>query len=409
MSGNVPAAAPVLLPVAGAVPTLSFGVRPVTWQSSEEPSASDDRPSKWLRVLRLIMYFMATVQVAGCYFTLVRPYINTVLYENGKERLPFQTRVLMMAPMWWAHRSRLPAIFAAYLAHSQFWYLRPPEPEAIAQLWINIASLIVAGWVATQIYGAVSRTIPSAGGILGVLVYPLFLILFACHYILHTIQNFRFLYDLPSVAFFSVGLWLIYFRKSPWLFAALFLVATLNRETTLLLLPFYKVTAASSSCGFRWKKTVSLPTLAVVVPLAAAWVGWHFFIFHVFKHNVSEYYPRVSLNLYTMAHPRYWPQLLSAGGYLLPFVILGRRSIRDPQLRAWLWVLPVWFGFMFFWGILVETRVFGELLAYLTCITVLIAEDSIGKQILARSGHSPSQSFSTAGMVPIEIPEEEAA
>jgi hypothetical protein len=371
----------------------------------------DDRArrSKWLRVLRLAMYFAATVQVAGCYFTLVRPYINTVLYENGKERLPFQTRVLMMAPMRWAHQSRLPAVLAAYLAHSPFWYLRPPEPEAIAQLWINIVSLLVAGWVATQIYSAASRTTSSPRGFLAILVYPLFLVLAACHYILHTIQNFRFLYDLPSLALFSIGLWLIYFRKSPWLFAALFMVATLNRETTLLLLPFYMLTAASGISGFRWKRAVSLRTLAVVVPLAAAWVAWHLFIFHIFKHNVSEYYPRISLNLYTMAHPRYWPQLLSAGGYLLPFVVLGRRSIRDPQLRAWLWVLPMWFAFMFFWGILVETRVFGELLAYLTCVAVLIAEDSIRRQILARSGQSPIAALANTAIAPVEIPEEEAA
>ncbi len=346
---------------------------------------------------------MATVQLAGCYFTLVRPYVNTALYESGKERLPFQTRVLMMAPMWWAHRSRMAADFASYLAHSKFWYLRPPEPEAIVQLWMNVASLLVAGWVATQIYRAAASKTEAPRGFLAFLVYPLFLVLCACHYILHTIQNFRFIYDLPGVAFFSVGLWLIYFRKSPWLFAGLFLVGTLNRETTLLLLPFYMLSAASRDGEMDWRKAFSGRTLSVVVPLAAAWVAWHYFIFHVFKYNVSEYYPRFSLNLYTLAHPRYWPQLLSAGGYLLPFIVLGRRSIRDPQLRAWLWVLPMWFAFMFFWGILVETRVFGELLAYLASIAVLMAEDGIRAHLNRQSNSSK------AAFVSIEIGEEKAA
>jgi hypothetical protein len=355
------------------------------------------------RLLRLALYLMATVQLAGCYFTLVRPYVNTALYESGKERVPFQTRVLMMAPMWWAHRSGMAAAFASYLAHSKFWYLRPPEPEAIVQLWINVASLLVAGWVATQIYRAAACKAEAPREFLAFLVYPLFLVLCACHYILHTIQNFRFIYDLPGVAFFSVGLWLIYFRKSPWLFASLFALATLNRETTLLLLPFYMLSAASRNGVFRWRNAFNPRTLSVVIPLAAGWVGWHFFIFHIYKHNVSEYYPRLSLNLYTLAHPRYWPQLLSAGGYLLPFILLGRRSIRDPQLRAWLWALPVWFGFMFFWGILVETRVFGELLAYLTCVAVLIAEDGIRDRLLSQT------SASKPALLSVDVAEEEAA
>jgi hypothetical protein len=217
------------------------------------------------RLLRLALYLMATVQLAGCYFTLVRPYVNTALYESGKERVPFQTRVLMMAPMWWAHRSGMAAAFASYLAHSKFWYLRPPEPEAIVQLWINVASLLVAGWVATQIYRAAACKAEAPREFLAFLVYPLFLVLCACHYILHTIQNFRFIYDLPGVAFFSVGLWLIYFRKSPWLFASLFALATLNRETTLLLLPFYMLSAASRNGVFRWRNAFNPLTLSVVI------------------------------------------------------------------------------------------------------------------------------------------------
>jgi hypothetical protein len=341
------------------------------------------RPSEcrlW-RPLLLLSYLMATVQVAGCYFTLVRPYINTSMYEAGAERLPFQTRVLMMPLMRWAHHSQWAAASAAFLSHSRFWYLKPAEPEAMVQLWINIASLMAAGYATQQIYRGARESSGTPSGFLEPFVYPLFLMLCAVQYILHTIQNFRFLYDLPGVAFFAVGLYLIYFRRHPLLFAGLFVIATLNRETTLLLLPFYMLSEATRGANFAWKKTISPAALSVVVPLAALWLSWHFYIFHVFKHNISEYYPRVSLNLYTLVHPRYWPQLLSAGGYVLPFLILFRKRIADPQLRAWLWVLPLWLGFMFFWGILVETRVFGELISYLTCIAMLVAEDRITASI----------------------------
>jgi len=349
-------------------------------------------PRGFRKFLLLTAYFVATVQVLGCYFTLVHPYINTLLYESGRERLPFQTRLLMVPLMRWAHGSPVAAAAAGFLYPNRYWYLRPPEPEAIVQLLVNLASLLIAGYATQQIYRAASNAQGEHGGLLGAFVYPLFLLLFAVHYILHTIQNFRFIYDLPSLAFFAVGLWLIYTRRHPLLFAALFLVATLNRETTLLLLPFFVLSEAAKDGDFDfkrdWRKAFAPRILAVAVPLAAAWLGWHAFVFHLFRHNVSEYYPRISLNFYTFLHPRYWPQLFSAGGFLLPFVFLLRRSVADVQLRAWMWALPIWGGCMFFWGILVETRVFGELLPFLTCLVILVAEDRIGNAVQQR--HSPA-------------------
>jgi hypothetical protein len=367
------------------------------------------------KALLLAMYFMATVQVLGCYFTLVHPYINTVLYETGKERLPFQTRLLLMPLMRWAHGSQAAAAAAAIFHPNRYWYLRPPEPEAIVQLLVNFASLLIAGYATQQIYRAASRNQEDSGELLGVFVYPLFLLLFTLHYVLHTIQNFRFIYDLPSLAFFAVGLWLIYFRRHPLLFAALFIVATLNRETTLLLLPFFMLSAATGDGDFNlkrdWRRAFSPRTLAVVVPLALFWWGWHLFVFHVFKYNVSEYYPRIAVNLYTFAHPRYWPQLLSAGGFLLPFVFFFRRSIDDPQLRAWMWALPLWLGVMFFWGILDETRVFGELLPYFTCLAILTAEHWIRTEVLNRNQAAVLTTvLLRETTAPVEtVPEEEAA
>ena len=54
-----------------------------------------------------------------------------------------------------------------------------------------------------------------------------------------------------------------------------------------------------------------------------------------------------------------------------------RRRIVDHQLKAWLWILPFWFIFMFVFGILIETRVYGELIPYIVCITALIIEQGL--------------------------------
>ena len=48
---------------------------------------------------------LATLQLVWCYLWLTRPYVNTELYSQGLERMPFQGRCLMMPVMWWAHHS----------------------------------------------------------------------------------------------------------------------------------------------------------------------------------------------------------------------------------------------------------------------------------------------------------------
>jgi hypothetical protein len=56
-------------------------------------------------------------------------------------------------------------------------------------------------------------------------------------------------------------------------------------------------------------------------------------------------------------------------------------GICGPRLETWLWLLPIWFGFMFVYGILIETRVFGELIPLIVCATVLIVEEGLLAQI----------------------------
>jgi hypothetical protein len=170
-------------------------------------------------------------------------------------------------------------------------------------------------------------------------------------------------------------MYLMYFRRHWAWFAALFCVATLNRETTLLLLPLYVLNGAVEQGRFAWRRVVNAPTLAVVVPLAAFWIGWQIVVRHTFAQNPSEFYPRLDWNLKSLAAPLAWPQLLSAGGYLLLFVLAMRRRIVDPRLRAWLWIVPVWLVFMFVYGILIETRVFGELIPLIVCASAVIVEE----------------------------------
>ena len=324
------------------------------------------------RLLLNTVYVLATVQFAWCYLWLTRPYVNTALYEQGLERMPFQGRVLMMLPMRWAHRSHTLQFLAQPFALSHFWFPRPVQPEVLVQAAINVLCLLLAGWFTTRIYEA-----SSGRNLLTPMVYPLLLVVSGATYVMHTVQNFRFIYDMPSLAFFAAAMYLLYFRRHGGWFVALFLLATVNRETTLLLLPLYMINQAATSRDLRWRRAFEPRTLGLVLPLAAFWIGWQLFIRHHFAHNPSEFYPRLNWNVKFLLVPQAWPQLLSACAYLMLFVVVMRRRISDRRLQAWLWLLPIWFVFMFSFGILIETRVFGELIPFVVVTSTLIAEEII--------------------------------
>lgn len=324
------------------------------------------------KLLLLCVYFLATVQFAWCYFWLTRPYVNTRLYELGCERMPFQGRVLMMFPMRLAHASFVLHLLARPFARSHFWFPRLVQPEVLMQAAINVASLIAAGWFTTKIYRA-----SSPRQLLAPLVYPLLLVACAGTYVLHTVQNFRFIYDLPSLAFFAAAMYLIYFRKPFSSFAALFVIATINRETTLLLLALYMIDQGVEGGRLEWRHALQPVTWLRLIPLAAFWIGWQIFVHHHFARNASEFYPRLNWNVKSLLAPFAWPQLLSASGYLLLYVVAYRKRISDPQLRAWFWLIPIWCVFMFVYGILIETRVFGELIPFVVCASALIFEQMI--------------------------------
>ena len=324
------------------------------------------------KITLVTLYVLATIQTAWCYLWLTRPYVNTALYEQGLERMPLQGRLLMRAPWRGAHDNWVRHRLSRPFALSHFWFPKPVQPEVMVQAIIDVACLLLAGFATTRMYEASSKT-----RVLKPASYHLFLATCLATYLLHTVQNFRFIYELPSLAFFATARYLLYMGKAWWTFVLLFIVATVNRETTLLLLPLYMITHAIKDGRLRAKLLVRRETLLVVLPLAALWIVWQLAVRHIFHANRSEFYPRLDWNIKSLLAPQAWPQLLSSCGYLLLLVVLLRRRIADATLQAWVWLIPVWLVFMFAYGILIETRVFGELIPFLVCATALILERSL--------------------------------
>jgi len=328
----------------------------------------------------LLLYLLATIQFVGSYIYLEYPYLNIQLWERGYAPLPFQTR-LLLAPLYrWADTNTWAIHYTSNLARNHYFFPHGIGPDMVLEFAIGILCVLFSGWVALRIYDAATGR-----GLLRPLVYPLFLGLCTMAYVLHTVQNFRYVYDMPSLAAFALGFYLIYFRKSVLWFILLFAVATLNRETTLLLLPFWVVSQALGLDGrLRWRRFMSTRILLVAVPLMLYWALWHHVVYSIFSGNASEYYPRLLFNLHCFMRLRYWPQLASAFGFLWPFLILYRSRLRDAQLRGWLLVLPLWYGFMLLWAIVTETRVFGELLTFIAPTAVIMAEEVLAARMQRR-------------------------
>ncbi len=343
-------------------------------------SAPNYQPRPWIRVL----YVLATIQLVWAYHSRVPPFLHLDRYENGLEVTPCQTRVLMMWLLRWAHHNAFLIRLADLFSRFTPIYRSHIIPETFILAITDTLGIVLAGWVATRIYDAASER-----RLLTAYIYPLVLVLCAVTYILVSLHPRSFYYDLPSLGFFAVGLYLIYFHKHPLWFAVLFVVATLNRETTLVLLLFFMLAAVTESGGAEWRRCHAPPTLTVVVPLAIYWMAWHIYVNRLYAANTTAWIPAYKVNLVLLAWPPAWPQMFAVGGYTILPIVLYRKRVKAATRRLWGGTRPAGCGLMFLYGIGVESRLYGELIPYLACMGALIAEQSI----LARIGieAQPSQ------------------
>jgi hypothetical protein len=329
-------------------------------------------PTRRLTVLGLNV--LATFQFIWFYLSRVPSCLDLPSYEAWRERSPFQYRVLMVYPLQWAHHNAALVRLAARLSLLTGWFPTPIHPEGILQAAIDVLCIGTAGIVARRIYKAASPT-----GALVAIVYPLTLAMAAATYAMLTTPHLRFVYDLPSLAFFSLGLYLIYFRHHIFWFVVLFLVATLNRETSLFLLVIFAIDWSVTTKGkIDWRRVLTARYFLMLVSLSAYWVAWHFWVVHHFAANpVVDARNRLRLNLGVILSPLSWPQCLALGCFLVPLLLLNRSRVQNDRLRAWYWVLPLWLIFMMRYALISEIRVFGELIPFFSCLATLIFEQQL--------------------------------
>jgi hypothetical protein len=335
-------------------------------------------PKRSLVFAIVALYACATLQFIRFYAVSTTFYLSLPAYLSGHERLPFQERVLPILLMKGLYR----LLAAAHATpHSQGAYTL----DRAAFYIISLVSIAVAGYFTQQLYERVS---PRSS--LKFFVYPVFLFSMMWTYSIHMEANYSYPYDMLSVAFFSAGLYFIYSRKFLPLVAVI-LIGTFNRETTLFLIGIYLLDSASvefpdSVSSIRDRLSLSQVRWSRVVLLLSIWVAIKILLGHVFAHNSqSENYVRILENVGRLK-PRLWPALLNICGYVLPVVVLLRQSISSVRFRNYLLILPLWFAVMFYTGVILETRIYGELCPYASVALILIIESQLDTLYADRTG-----------------------
>lgn len=217
---------------------------------------------------------------------------------------------------------------------------------------------VLATWASTTwLLRVVLRESKNVCGMLALLALPLLLI----HYVTLRADYF-YVYDLPSVAFFTAGVAASLSRRF-WTLSALFVLGTLNRETMLFVALADFAIWAPVRGARRW-------AVARAVALGATWALIKWALLTRFADNVDPSYsgplfkevldrnianvredPRVVL--------RYWSSVF---GYTWIVVVGLYGRIRKTAIGRALWITVPFWALMGVVGLLEEVRIFGELM-----------------------------------------------
>ena len=303
------------------------------------------------------MLLLTSAHFSLAYNNRSTPFLNMKEYAAGHAALPYQARVLMAWILHWA--APLPATLKL-VAHAH-GFVRDSF-EAV-MLVTSLLGMIIAIW-------ATRRSLTVLTGDASFSRWGSFLVLWMSYFLLALPYGLSYSlpYDVPSLAFFSLGLMLVIERRT-WLLPFLIAVATLNRETICFVILFYVI--------WEWKRLQQLAPaqrLRRILPLsllqAAVWISVKLWLRAHFHANATQsggnglFQTVFGTNLHFLANPAQWPLLASLFGFLWPVLIIGRKHLSPSALRtACVVIIPAWFALMMVVGIIVEVRVFSELSA----------------------------------------------
>ena len=181
------------------------------------------------------------------------------------------------------------------------------------------------------------------------------------HFLLLEPSRVFYIYDVPAILFFFLGLAAA--RAGAWRwFYPLFVLATLNRETSC----FLTVVILLAGWGrWPWRRLLAHVAAQTALWLAVKWALWS-----VFQHNIDlQYGDAAGLfkltwtdNLAAARHLRTWLLLPAVYGYLWMPLLLVYGRLADPWLRRALLAVPLFHVAMLVPGEILELRIYAEML-----------------------------------------------
>jgi hypothetical protein len=133
----------------------------------------------------------------------------------------------------------------------------------------------------------------------------------------------------------------------------------------------------------KWRAAV----LAHAAGMLTAWIAMRLIVLHLYGHNpvaVGSAGLKLRQNLGFLVKPQHWPAFASAFGFTWPVAIVCRRYLAPGFLRGRLIVVALWFLLMLFVGVLIEIRIFGELISYMSVAVGVILHRWLSARDAAR-------------------------
>jgi hypothetical protein len=176
-------------------------------------------------------------------------------------------------------------------------------------------------------------------------------------FVVSRVHNWYYVYDMPSLAFMAVGLWMIWAEVPFAALAAWTVLAMFNRESAVLLPIWYL-----AFHGWRptaWRQALPLLLACVLVRLGLAWA-----LGGLNRMVVPQMHGHSSRLAYNLSFLTLAPGMLHTANVFLAFgglwLLLWRQGPMEPRLKALLWCLPPFVLLMGVVGNWSELRVFAE-------------------------------------------------
>ena len=184
--------------------------------------------------------------------------------------------------------------------------------------------------------------------------------------------NFMLPYDMPSLFFFCGCIYCVVCRRMA-LFYLFFVIGVFNRETICMATLFGAI--------WHWQEVRRRKQILVftghVLAQATVWIVIKLYLRHLSGGNVPDtanasLYYKLSYNLQTLVKPQQWPVLASVFGFTPPLVLSQRRWMKNAAMEKEVYLLAAWFGVMMLVGVIIELRIFSELIGYMALAECLI-------------------------------------